>query len=235
MYLDLKPLERGDTSLLLAAAKDYPIAPEPCTVSIAPVEVSRLVDRFPIAWRRGGPRPDLVAVLGLRDDQTYWRSVRDGVSTIKPLLVEAYPLASIDDGTAEKLPVLVDSRSPKPGASTVRAFADTGEPTPELDRRCQALWTHVRSRRTMAPFFEALESEDLLVPWQLSFRGKGRSAGESLSIEGLHVLRADLDGSPAQRSLVERFGWPASQLMSLHRISLHRIKTLLRDLSSSAA
>jgi hypothetical protein len=231
MYSDPRKLERGDPSLRLAAPADYPIEPEPCTVAVAPVEVPRLVDRFPVAWRLGQRVPDLVAVIGLRPDQSYWRRVRDGASTIRPLLIEAYPLTTMDDGATEKLPVLVDSLAPRPGAETTAAFREDGTPTPELDRRCQALWTFIRSRRALAGFFCDLEQRQAFVPWALDFRNET----DSVSIEGLHVLRPDFDGSQDQRDLIAAHGWAAAQLMSLHRISLHRIKSLLRDLNARAA
>lgn len=231
MYLNPKKLERGDRTLVLAPAADYPISPEPCTVSVAPVEVPRLIDRFPVAWRLGQRVPDLVAVIGLRADQSYWRRVRDGVSTVRPLLIEAYPLTTLDDGTTEKLPVLVDTLPPREGAVTVQAFAADGTPSAELDRRCQALWTFIRSRRALAAFFTDLEACQAFVPWALDFRNET----DSVSIEGMYVLRPDLDGSDDQKRLVATHGWAAAQLMSLHRISLHRIKSLLRDLSARAA
>lgn len=231
MYSDPRKLERGDQSLVLAAPADYPISPEPCTVSVAPVEVPRLVDRFPVAWRLGQKTPDLVAIIGLRPDQFYWRRVRDGVSTVRPLLIEAYPLTTLDDGSTERLPVLIDGLTPRPDAVTVPAFREDGSSSPELDRRCQALWTFVRSRRALAAFFCELEACGAFVPWALDFR----SETDSVSIEGLSVLRADFDGSQAQRNLIAAHGWAAAQLMSLHRISLHRIKSLLKDLSTRAA
>lgn len=231
MYSDPRKLERGDPHLHLAAPADYPISPEPCTVSVAPVEVPRLIDRFPVAWRLGQRVPDLVAIIGLRPGQSYWRRVRDGVSTVRPLLMEAYPLTTMDDGSTEKLPVLVDGLAPRDGAETVPAFRADGSTSPEFDRRCQALWAFIRSRRSLAGFFADLEARQAFVPWSLDFR----SETDSLSIEGLFVLRPDLDGSQDQRDLIAAHGWAAAQLMSLHRISLHRIKSLLRDLNARAA
>ena len=231
MYSGPRKLERGDPLLTLAAPADYPIDPEPCTVSVAPVEVPRLIDRFPVAWRLGQKVPDLVAIIGLRPDQSYWRRVRDGVSTVRPLLIEAYPLTTLDDGVTEKLPVLVDGLSPRTGAACVPAFREDGSASPELDRRCQALWTFIRSRRALAGLFSDLEARQAFVPWALDFR----SETDSVSIEGLFVLRPEFDGSQDQRDLIATHGWAAAQLMSLHRISLHRIKSLLKDLSARAA
>ena len=229
MYRDLQPLDRSDPSLQRFPIQPCVPDPNPMAVSIAPIEVSALANRFPIAWRDAPDGWDLVAVTGLDERHDYWRP-REGTSTPLPLLARAYPLAVLDDGRAEALNVFVDAAA-LAGTDPLDDPPQQEQIDAEIERRCQALWTYVQSRRTAQRLFRDLAAKDAFTPWNLTLPA---SRGP-IQIQGLFVLRASFFGSAAHRDIVARHGWRAASLISLHRIATHRIRALLADLDGNAA
>ncbi|MHB2166860.1 SapC family protein [Alsobacter sp. R-9] len=199
-------------------------------VSISPVEVALLAQRFPVAWRRLPEGWDLVAVTGLTRWHDYHEpaTAPDG-SLVSPLLLQAYPLTLVDDGSTDDLPVLVDETALAWGSPRLDE-EERGVREAEVERRCQALWTYVNSRRALVPIHAALEEAGAFVPWDLTF-----SRGEShYGIGGLHVLAEGFFGSVTHRRLVAEHGWLAAQVVSIHRIAQHRINAVLRDMAKAS-
>ncbi len=230
MYLSLRPFDRiADLPRLPDPATARPRA-NPVVVPISPVELSHLAQRFPSAWRKVNVAWDFVAVTGLARGHDYWLPHRtvDG-SVVWPLLLRAYPLTLIDDGSQETLPVLVDETALSWGSVVLdpQAAADRDA---EVERSCQALWAFIQSRRALAPINRALEEAGAFRPWDLTF-----SRNEALyGIGGLHVIDDAFMGSVQHRRIVAEFGWLAAHVVSVHRISQHRINAVLRDMARLA-
>lgn len=227
MYESLRPLEKTTDLPRLPAPEDVLPPANPIAISIAPVEAPLMMERFPIAWRRDGADWDLVALTGLVPEQDSWKpALGDSGGRIIPLLLRAYPLALADDGAGETLQVLVDQPALyTPWHPAVRAF-DAARADEQLQTRLQALWTYAHSRRALRPVFHDLEREGAFVPWSLGFK----SATQAIALDGFYVIDRAYMGSAAHAALVARHGWLAASLISLHRVSQHRVNDLLRDL-----
>ena len=188
-----------------------------------------LVERFPIIWRRRDDLWDLVALTGLTPTQDTWKPA-PGASggRIVPLLLRAYPLATRDDGQEETLRVLVDEPALlTPWHPAVRQYdPQAGEAA--LEQRLNALWAFANSRRALQAAYRALEADGALRPWELGFKNET----EAIALEGFHYVDWGYFGGAAHERLVERYGWLCASLLALHRISLHRVNAMLRDLAS---
>ena len=227
MYQALRPLEKASDLARMPALEDLLPGSNPISVPVAPVEVPLLMERFPIAWRRDGGTWNLVAITGLVPEQGSWRPAHgDSGSRVIPLILRAYPLAIVDGRDAETLPVLVDEMGLlAPGTLGVEFDEERAEA--DLDYRLQALWTFGNSRASLLGLYEEIDAAAGFKPWTLSFKGENRN----LALEGFWIVDWDFIGSPAHAGIVERHGWPAASLISMHRISTHRINALLHDLA----
>jgi hypothetical protein len=227
MYESLRPLDKAnDLPRLPAAETMWPTA-NPIGLSIAPIEAPRMMERFPIAWRRDGGSWDLVALTGLSPEQETWKpALGDSGERVMPLLLRAYPLTIRDAGVGETLQVLVDQEALlTPWHPDVRNFdPERGEAA--LTLRLQALWTYAHSRRALLPAFADIEAAGGFTPWELAFKNERHS----IVLDGFFVLDRAFLGGPAHRAVIERHGWLAASLISLHRVSQHRINALLHDL-----
>jgi hypothetical protein len=230
MYESLRPLEKSTDLPRLPAPEDVLPLANPIAISIAPIEASLMMERFPIAWRRDGADWDLVALTGLVPEQESWKpALGDSGGRVIPLLLRAYPLALVDDGARETLQVMVDEPALyTPWHPAVRGF-DPVLAEQRLETRLQALWTYAHSRRALQPVFQDLEREGGFVPWNLGFK----SATTAIALDGFHVIDRAYMGSAAHAGLVRRHGWLAASLLSLHRVSQHRVNDLLRDLDKA--
>lgn len=221
MYRDLKPIDRADPALARLPRGALLPRANPLAVSIAPVEAAALACRFPIAWRKSGAEWDLVALTGLHADQGIGETEDDSPAAL-PLLLRSFPLTVFDDGSADRLGVLVDHAAladcPEPGDG-----ADDGWLDAELERRCQALWTYVQSRRAARRLFRGIGHVGGFVPWDLRLP----AAGRGFDIRGLHVIASDFFGSPAHQENIAQHGARAASLIVAHRVSLHRIRHLM--------
>ncbi len=227
MYETLRPLDKATDLPRLPAAETMLPTVNPIAISVAPIEVPRLMERYPVAWRRDAGSWDLVALTGLAPEQDSWKpTIGDSGERVIPLLLRAYPLTILDQGLGETLQVLVDQAALlTPWHADVRDFdPERGETA--LTLRLQALWTYAHSRRALLPVYQEIEQAGGFVPWNLSFTSERRS----VVLDGFFVLDRAFMGGPAHRAIVSRHGWLAASLISLHRVSQHRINTLLHDL-----
>lgn len=230
MYLSLRPFDRiADLPRLPDPAAARPRA-NPVVISISPVELGHLAQRFPSAWRRAGGGWDFVAVTGIAKGHGYWLPHRtaDG-SIVWPLLLRAFPLTLVDDGSQDTLPVLVDETALSWGSVALTPEAEAARDA-EVERSCQALWAFIQSRRALAPINAALDAAGAFRPWDLTFARNDALYG----IGGLHVLDDAFLGSVKHRRIVAEFGWLAAHVIAIHRISQHRINALLRDMARLA-
>ncbi len=230
MYLSLRPFDRVTDLARLPASEGARPRRNPVVVSISPVEMSHLAQRFPTAWRRDRNGWDLVAVTGLTKSHDYWlpTPAPDG-AVVAPLLLRTFPLTLLDDGANDNLPVLVDETALSLGAPQLSPEALAAREA-EFDKRCMALWTFVNSRRAMIPIAAALEASGAFKPWDLAFARDEATYG----IGGLHCIDWAYLGSTDHRRLVAEFGWLAAQMLTMHRISQHRMNTILRDMADKS-
>lgn len=244
MYKALVPLRRSDRDLIVPPYGSWVPKENPMVVSIAPIEAPALSGRFPIAWRKGPLGWDLVCLCGLTPEHDCLRpseqQLRSGAAPEKgnlPILIAAYPFAVADDGTSEALTILreagahADTNNASSTISPSPALNDDGEPIGEGQRRCEALWTFVQSRRQAASLERDLEAAGAFVPWDLDLA----RAGLPVHIDGLFVIASAFFGSKAHRSLVEAHGWPAANLLTVHRISLFRVGDMVSALQAARA
>jgi hypothetical protein len=231
MYRSLRPLEKASDLARMPALEGLLPRSNPISVPVAPVEVPLLMERFPIAWRRDAGSWDLVAITGLTPEQESWRpALGDSGSRVIPLVLRAYPLAIADSGDVETLPVLVDEAGLLPAGAQPSGFdADAAEA--DLDYRLQAIWTFGNSRKSLQGVYADIAEAKGFAPWPLSFAGRDRN----LSLDGFWIVDWRFIGSPAHAAIVSRHGWLAASLISMHRISTHRINALLHDLARQTA
>lgn len=231
MYHSLRPFEKASDLSRMPALEGLLPSSNPISIPVAPIEVPLLMERFPIAWRRDAGSWDLVAITGLTPGQESWRpALGDSGGRVIPLLLRAYPLAIADSGDVETLPVLVDEAGLLPAGAGGSGFdADAAEA--DLDYRLHALWTFGNSRKSLQAVYAEIEAAGGFTPWTLSFSGRDRN----LSLEGFWIVDWSFIGTPAHAAIVERHGWIAASLVSMHRVSTHRINTLLHDLARTAA
>ena len=228
MYERLRPFEKTNDLPRLPGPEATAPRRNPIAVSVAPVEVPLVMERFPIAWRRDGASWDLVALTGLTPEQESWRpAIGDSGGRVVPLLLRAYPLALHDDTDLETLGVLVD----EDGLAETATGLDPDAVDEALTLRLQALWTYAQSRRALAAAFAEMASAGAFRPWGLGFS----RPGQSIALQGFFHVDKDYMGSPAHHALVARHGWLVAQLITLHRVSLHRVNGLLRDLVQARA
>lgn len=227
MYLSLRPFDRDTDLARLPDPEAARPRRNPVVVPISPVEISHLAQRFPTAWRRLRSGWDLVAVTGLTGSHDYWlpTPAANG-SLISPLLLRTFPLTLLDDGANDNLPVLVDETALSLGARSLSPEARAAREE-DFERRCMALWTFVNSRRALVPISAALEAAGALRPWELAFARDEDVYG----IGGLHCIDWSFMGTVAHRRVVAEFGWLAANVITMHRVSQHRMNTLLRDMA----
>ena len=227
MYLSLRPFDRLSDLARLPAPEASRPRRNPVVVPISPVEISHLAQRFPTAWRRDANGWDLVAVTGLTKTHDYWlpTPAPDG-AIVAPLLLRTFPLTLLDDGANDNLPVLVDETALSLGAPALSKEARAAREA-EFDRRCMALWTFVNSRRALAPISAALDAAGAFRPWDLAFARDEATYG----IGGLHCVDWSYFGGDDHRRLVAQFGWLAANVLTMHRVSQHRMNTILRDMA----
>ncbi|MFO1151930.1 MAG: SapC family protein [Alsobacter sp.] len=229
MYERLRPLDKSiDLPRMPAPETCFPVH-NPIAISIAPIEAAMMIERFPIAWRHMDGEWDLVALTGLVPSQDTWRP-GPGASGARviPLLLRAYPLALLDDGRDETVRVLVDEPALlTPWHPAVRLYSEQAGAA-ELEQRLQALWAFANSRRALQPAFRDVAADGAFKPWDLSFR----SARQSIALDGFFHVDWDYLGGEGHRRLVERHGWLCASLLAFHRMSLHRVSALLRDLAA---
>jgi hypothetical protein len=224
MYTSLRSLDR-DADLLRLPDLGLLPADNPVTLPVAPVEVPVLVQRFPVVWRKDGDTYDLVALTGLTRSHDYWLP-RPGSRDMLPLALRAFPLIVEDLNDAAHFPVLVDAATLLPDED-----ADIARKTAEFEQRVTALTAFAQSRRQLAPVTEDLIEFAALVPWEVDFA----DATQRITVEGLHYVDYSFLGSRWHRKMVERHGWLAASLLTLHRISLHRVGTMLGDIRQQRA
>lgn len=231
MYNALRPLEKSADLQRMPPLEALLPSTNPIAVPAAPVEVPLLMERFPIAWRRDGGRWNLVAITGLSPEQDTWRpAMGESGGRIVPLVLRAFPLALGAPSDGETVPVLVDEAGLLPPGPVADDF-DHEQAEADLDYRLQALWTFGNSRKSVEVLFEDIDAAGGFVPWTLSFAGRKRN----IALEGFWIIDWSFIGTPAHAALVERHGWLAASLISMHRISTHRINDLLHDLGRQDA
>jgi hypothetical protein len=231
MYSALRPLEKAADLRRMPALEDLLPQANPVSIPVAPVEVPLLMERYPIAWRRDGALWDLVAITGLAPDQETWRPAQgDSGARVVPLVVRAYPLAVADGVAVDTMAVLVDEPGllapTRPGTAFDEAAAEA-----DLDYRLQALWTFANSRHALQAAYADIEAAGGFVTWPLTFRSRTRS----IALDGFWIVDWAFIGTQAHAEIVARHGWLAASLISLHRISTHRVNGLLHDLARQDA
>ncbi|KFC64611.1 SapC [Bosea sp. LC85] len=218
------PLDREDRTLKVGEFGTSKFKVNPVIVPVAPIETPTLAPLYPIIWRSTSSGVELVAMTGLRPDHRYL--ARRKPSEL-PLLIAAHPFSVQDDGVSEKLTILFDTDVVNEDSAEA-VIDDNGSLSANAERRCEALWAFVQSRRKAAPAFAALAEAGVLLPWEPAFDTKRGS----FSITGLLILDEAFFGSALHRELIAKHGWHTANVFVLHRISKHRITTLTADFSS---
>lgn len=228
----------------------------PMVVSIAPIEAAALAGRFPIAWRKDEAGWDLVCLCGLSPDhdalaptekEEMSGAAEPGRSL--PILISAWPLTVIDDGSATGLGLLRDTATDWLRLRSHRdlgedrgldeesaedpeeeAFNESGEPSLAFERRTTALWIFVQSRRRMAPFFAEMDKAGAFLPWDVDLRRVGLPA----DIRGLYYLSADYFETISWPEILAHAGISLASLGVAHRISLFRLQAMLASIERNS-
>jgi hypothetical protein len=185
-------------------------------------ECMPLASWFPLVWRRRPAGPEFVAVRALLDDQ---RAQVPASRAVLPMVLHGYPFV-FDPCTAmgtdcAKMLDDVFADAPTDVGATITSI--NHKLTRATSSRFRILDRYAAEYESTAAIGAALAERDHLVDWPLAFDIDGRR----ITLPDLLVIRADAFESGDFASLLERFGRPCAEMLSLHRVSLFRTGTLL--------
>jgi hypothetical protein len=200
----------------------YAPARDTAVVPVVHGECMALATWFPLAWRRGQDGPQFVAVRALLDDQA---AQVPASRTVLPLLLHGYPFVYADPAAAgaETPKLLDDVFADAPGDAGATITSVNHKLTRATTSRFRALDRFAAELPVTRAIGAALADAGCLTGWPLRFD----IAGRTVAIDDLLVVRGEAFAGGDFAQMLQRFGAPCAEMLSLHRLSLFRAGALL--------
>lgn len=183
----LNPADHGDLRIHIAPGAQYGDA---VMASLAvPVEFRRLATDYPILFRFDPERRSYsaLALFGFEHGQNLFLDGDRWDAAARPMAMAVQPFLigrAQDDGGAAQVHVDLDHPRIAADGEGVRAFDDTGRPTPLVEQMATMLGDLDAGYRESADFFAALQRYDLIEPFSMDVTladgGQQRLVGYSL-------------------------------------------------------
>ncbi|MGL4239873.1 MAG: SapC family protein [Beijerinckiaceae bacterium] len=223
LYDRPEPLAASFAHERIYAPPSYALVREAQVVPAVHVEALAMAAWFPVCWRRGEARHELVILRSLSEGaQGAQPPGSPSVPASLPLVLRSYPVAihpRLGDNGAVMVERAVADHPTDAGAPM--ALAD-GRPSRGLLNRFRSALIARHAAALTDAMTEALMAIDAFRDWSLDLP----TAAGRVSLEGfLHVPGEALDGEDGRR-LVARFGIDIVALLAAHRLSLFRIGDL---------
>lgn len=191
-------------------------------IPIVHSECMALASWFPLVWRRRPAGPEFVAVRALLNDQ---RAQVPASRAVLPMVLHGYPFVfdpceTIGPDSAKMLDDIF-ADAPTDVGATITSVSH--KLTRATTSRFRILDRFAAEHEMTNAIGAALAEGGLLADWPLAFDIEG----QRIAIPDLLVIRADAFESGHFAPLLERFGRPCADVLSLHRVSLFRAGTLL--------
>lgn len=159
-----------------------------------PSEFRRVQNEFPILFRRDleSDRFSAIVLMGFETGENLFLEGGRWTSRYRPLALSVQPFlvgrGAGDEGAAELHIDLDHRRIAGPGEEGVRAFDESGRPTPYLESVMADLDELDQGYRASSAFFEALERYELLEPFSLDV---DLGDGSSHRLVGYHLINEE--------------------------------------------
>jgi SapC protein len=215
-------LEKDVLRRRIYAPQSYAPVRNVAVVPIVHSECLTLASWFPLVWRRRQATIEFVAIRALLNDQ---RAQPPAARALFPLLLHAYPFVfdpdqPIGHDTRKMLDNVFADAPTDAGASITTIHRNLARATTS---RFQMLDRFAHETAVTAGISNTIAALDLFEPWALKFD----IDGHCLEIPDLMVIRSSAFDSGVFACLLDQYGMPCAQMLSLHRISLFRAGVLL--------
>lgn len=231
LYANPQPLDAAFGHRRIFAPESYDLVRTRQVVPIVEAEAFAMAAFFPVCWQMQDDEATLCVVRSLLADGRGHPVPALHVSRGLPHVLRAFPLAQIE--TENPADIFIDDVPPdRPTDLGAPIRAPDGSPSLGALQRVRMILALRQQAESTRRLGAALVAADLLEPWPLDFALN--ETGRRVRLDGLMAIRPRELGQHAA-GILREFGATAAMLVTLHRLSLFRISTLIRAARSATA
>jgi hypothetical protein len=223
MYTQLRQLRRIDSENIIFRPEDYASVQQLKLAPVVAIEASELAGDFPLVWRTTTSTPELCALTSLTGRGAFEPNAPRRHTRIRPLAVEAYPLAMAPGRSESEYVLLIDDVPGSNGPTRYPVFEPDGSFTVEAQRRVDALKVFAADLNRTRQLTGLLEAAGLLTAWPVQLQ----IDTEIVEIKGLSIVSTAPADQAKLPALVEKADYGLVELLTLHTLSLFNMKKLV--------